>query len=116
MTHPDRENTLALLADWQERHVAIQRMFDGIASSMGLDPNGTLFATVWDLFDAYTAAITTFCADEECWAIWFMHDNDMGRKGMEAGYDGNLKAIRTTADLYELISESRKRRAQGQTP
>jgi hypothetical protein len=44
------------------------------------------------------------------WLEWYRDECEMGTKGMEAGYDGKTKRIKTLAHLYGLIAESRKRR------
>jgi len=109
MTYPDKKTTLALLAEWVAHHDKIDTMMEGIKSTIGLDPNGPLFDTVWRLFDGYTTALGAQIGDAGEWLAWFCMENDMGAKGMAAGYDGKLRKIKTLADLYWLIAESRKR-------
>lgn len=82
MTYPDRENTLALLTDWQKHHAAVQKLMDGIEESIGLDPNAPLFDTVWRLFDAYTAAIAVEVGDFGEWMKWYQAENEMGARGI----------------------------------
>lgn len=108
--YPDKEHSLALLKDWKAHHEAVEKLMDGIKVSMGLEPNGPLFDTVWKLFDAYTSTLSVELGDFSGeWLPWFCNENDMGRKGMEAGYDGKFKPIKTLAHLYGLIVEERKR-------
>lgn len=109
MTFP-YHTAMQTLDNWKEQHDTLQRMFEGIESSMGLDPCGPLFVNVWGLFDAYTAGVMRELGDTASnWMQWFAAENDMGRLSLPAGYDGNVKPIRNTADLYELIVEGRKR-------
>lgn len=112
MTYPDRDSTLALLADWRKHHAAVEKMMHGIQSSIGLDPNGPMFDTVWNLFDAYTSTLSVEVGDFDGWLEWFQAENDMGAKAMAAGYDGKLRKVKTLAHLYRLIEESRKRGVQ----
>lgn len=107
--YPDRENTLTLLGDWQKHHAAVEKLMDGITETIGLDPNGPMFATVWSLFDAYTATLAVEVGDFDGWLEWFYAENEMGAGGKAAGYDKNLRKIKTLGDLYGLIEESRKR-------
>lgn len=109
MNHPDRENSMTLLGDWQRHHAATQKLMNGIKTSMGMDPNGPLFNTVWGLFEAYTDTLSVELGDFGGWLEWFYLENDMGTKGMHAGYDSKTKPIKTLAHLYSLIAESRKR-------
>jgi hypothetical protein len=43
--------------------------------------------------------------DASGWLAWYWLENDMGNKGMEAGYNGNLKKIRFVDELLELIEQ-----------
>ena len=108
--YPDRENTLTLLTEWQRHHAAIEKMMDGIKAHMGLDVDGPMFATVWDVFDAYMDALAVEIGDFCGWLGWYRYETEMGKKNMSAGYDGKTKHIKTLANLFWLIEESRKRR------
>lgn len=112
MTYPDRENTLSLLTDWQAHHAAVEKMMDGIQSSIGLDINGPMFDTVWKLFDAYTNTLSVEVGDFCGWLEWYFSENEMGARGMTAGYDGKLRKVKSLVNLYRLIEESRKRGVQ----
>lgn len=108
--YPDKKHSLALLKDWKAHHAAVEKLMNGIDFSMGLDANGPLFDTVWKLFDAYTDTLSAELGDySNTWLQWFCHDNDMGRNGLEAGYNGKIKPIKTLADLHKLIVEGRNR-------
>ena len=109
MSHPDRQNTMALLTDWHHHHEAVEKMMDGIKASIGLDPNGPLFYTVWNMFDAYTGALAVEVGDFGGWLDWYYIENDMGKKAMTAGYNENTNPVKTLCDLCELILEARKR-------
>jgi hypothetical protein len=109
MKHPDREDTLALLGEWAKHHAAVEDLMDGVESSIGLDPNGPMFETVWKLFDAYTATLSVEIGDFDGWLEWHRADNDMGAGKKTAGYDGQLIAIASLEDLYLLIEISRER-------
>ena len=107
--YPDRENSMTLLREWLQHHAAVQELMDGIKTSIGLDPNGPIFNTVWRLFEAYTDTLSVELGDFGGWLSWFYLENDMGAKAMHAGYDGKTRPIKTLAHLYTLIAESRKR-------
>ena len=42
---------------------------------------------------------------ETNWIYWYIWENDMGKNCYTAGYDGVMKPIITTTDLYELMVE-----------
>ena len=109
--YPDRENTMTLLTEWARHHAAVEKLMDGITETIGLDPNGPMFDTVWRLFDAYTMTLAVEVGDFCGWLEWYRDECEMGTKGMEAGYDGKTKRIKTLTHLYGLIAESRKRRS-----
>lgn len=109
MNYPDKENTLASLRAWARQYVAVTNLMDGIEASIGLDPNGPMFDTVWSLFDAYTNTIAAAVGDHGAWMQWHHIENNMGALGYRAGYDGKTKTIKTLEHLYWLIAESRKR-------
>jgi len=42
---------------------------------------------------------------ETDWIDWYLWENDMGKNCHTAGYDGVMRPIITTTDLYELMVE-----------
>jgi hypothetical protein len=108
MSYPDKKTTLALLDEWVAHHDKIDAMMEGIKASIGLDPNGPLFDTVWRLFDSYTNALAAQIGDAGEWLDWYRMENDMGAMGMTAGYE-KVCTVNTLKDLYWLIAESRRR-------
>lgn len=107
--YPNRENTISLLTDWQAHHAKLERMMNGIEASIGLDVNGPMYDTVWNVFDAYTNTLSVEIGDFDGWLEWYHAENDMGAAGGQAGYDGKLRKIKTLGNLFWLIEESRKR-------
>ena len=77
---------------------AVSRLSDGVAIdfSEGLE-------------EAYIKLIAKLSGDTDTWIEWHIYENDFGRKKHEAGYDGNLKPIKSTRDLLNLIEEGKKR-------
>lgn len=67
MNHPDRENTLALLTDWKKHHVAVEKLMDGAAAYIGIEPEGPMHDTVWSLFNAYTDTLAVEIGDYFEW-------------------------------------------------
>ena len=77
---------------------AVYRLADGLA-----------FDYAQELEDAYISMIEKLAGDTSCWIGWYVYECDFGRKKHEAGYDGNLKPIKRTRDLLNLIEEGKKR-------
>ncbi|MEN9376000.1 MAG: hypothetical protein RL710_1157 [Pseudomonadota bacterium] len=110
MSYPDKASAIELLATWKTNHDAVESMMNDVEKSIGLDIDGPLFFVVWGLFFHYTTAIGELIGDHGEWLPWFINENQMGKKAMDAGYDGKLRKVKTLEHLYGLISESRKRK------
>jgi len=82
----------------REYRSAVSRLADGIAIdfSEGLE-------------EAYVKLVAKLAGDTGRWIDWYIYENDFGRKKYEAGYDGNLKPIKSTRDLLNLIEKGKKR-------
>jgi hypothetical protein len=108
MTYPDRANTLALLTEWAKHHAAVEKLMDGIESSMGLDLNGPLFATVWALFYEYTEGLAARVGDEDEWLEWYCSETDMGKRAKQVTFNGKTSRIKTLANLCTLLIRLRE--------
>jgi hypothetical protein len=42
------------------------------------------------------------------WIDWYIYENDWGKKEFTAGYDKDIKPIKTYSDLYDLIVKAQK--------
>ena len=108
-TYPDQAATLQILGQWQAQHDRVTSLMHGVNTALGLLPEGPLFETVWGLWSQYTQTIAVLISDGGDWLEWYFLENDMGDKGMQAGYDGTMRDIDTLEDLYWLIAQSRAR-------
>lgn len=107
-SYPDRENTLTLLGEWARHHAAVAKMLDGIKASMGIDPDGVMFVTVWALFGEYTSTLAVEVGDFEEWLDWYRFETDMGKRSKAVVVDGKSKRIKTLTDLCRVIEWQRK--------
>lgn len=98
-----REQKLLHIQAWRDAMTraddAIQPVIDALALC-GEDP---ITNTVWQLQTDLTRAYAALIDDALESLSWFACENDMGRKGMEAGVAGSLRPIRTVEDLLWLI-------------
>lgn len=69
-----------------------------------LDSNGPLFDAIWKAHGTLIGAI-----EGDGWIDWHLYENDCGKLGKEAGFDGKLTPIRTARHLAKLIVESEER-------
>ncbi len=108
MNHPDRENTLALLTDWKKHHVAVEKLMDGAAAYIGIEPEGPMHDTVWSLFNAYTDTLAVEIGDYFEWLNWYCSETDMGKRSKAVEIHGKTRRIKTLAQLCTLIIQSRR--------
>jgi len=109
MTYPTKPEALALLKKWKADHDRAKKMLDDIKAVIGLYEKSPLSDSVWFMFLGFTESLGLLLGDKSSWLIWFYIENDMGREGRHAGYDGKTKPIKTVNQLYALIVKERKR-------
>jgi hypothetical protein len=63
------------------------------------------FNTISDVFEKYTKATAKLIGDADGWLDWYMYENDMGEKEMEAKAASwkRKKKIKNISDLCRLI-------------
>lgn len=79
------------------------RKLDKIVSVL-TDKEFNFSAIGYQFVDDYIELLQIAICDNENWVNWFIHDNDFGRKGLQAGYDGKTSLINDASDLYNLIN------------
>lgn len=107
---------LAILTEWKRRHDALDAVFESLRPALGSDPESPLWKASWDVFTAYTSALSQILDDEDGWLEYYWLENNWGAKGYEVGYDGKLKPLKTLGNLAALLVLQRKRqekRAKG---
>ena len=109
----DRELTKSRI----ESLLTQKQAFDKVTSVMGLQPESPLNESFYSIFRTACIAVEHAALgkaptpDEggEGWIDWFVWEADCGERGQEAGYDGNMKPVRTVDDLLDLMEEWLKR-------
>lgn len=62
-----------------------------------------------NFLSAYADLLSAYVGDiEDGWIDWYIWENDMGKKRMEAGYDGKLSKISSLKHLYKLIKQGQE--------
>lgn len=104
MTVLTRKQKAQLLDTIIAAHDAVHAQMDALKPTLNPDPGCPLYTAVFELLDVAILAAASAIGDSAGeWLDWFVHDNDCGRKAYEAGYNDNLKPIRTVEDLLDLI-------------
>lgn len=76
---------------------------DMIFISLGIDPESPLRASNNILFEGLVDTAMLITGDIDGWINWYVYDNDLGRKAMEAGMPGALKPITNAKELLEVM-------------
>ena len=101
-----RQQKIKLINDLTIARDEVYARMDDLNGVISPDPGCKLYGAIFELLgvaiDSTAAAIGD---DMHKWLDWFIHENDCGRKGYEAGYEGRIKPIRTIEDLLDLIEQ-----------
>jgi len=98
----DSESKLALLTEWQAIVQAQESALEALDAALGYS-DGPLRQSYHTMQESYTRAIAQLVGDQGEWLEWFAYENDMGKRGHPAEYEGKIKPIRTLEDLLGLI-------------
>ncbi len=103
-----KEKMLELLEQWKSNYISLSEVNDKVYDIF----EATLPDACWETFDLYTDTLSELLGDtmNDTWLSWFCFENDMGAKGYEAGYDDNLKPIKSLEDLADLIIQHKERK------
>lgn len=88
------------------RRIRDEKRFKKIMGDLGClfgDVTGRLFDSWADALNNQTRALACALRDDSGWIDWYICENDCGKKGLEGGYNGKTKPIRTVDDLLEVI-------------
>lgn len=64
-----------------------------------LDVDGPLYDRIWRGFDDLLSII-----DPHDWISWYIHDNDMGRNGLEAELGSKIVKVKNLKTLIQVMS------------
>jgi len=110
----DRETTKSRI----ESIIEQKKAFEAVTSAMGLQAESPLNEAFYSIFRTAFIAIEHAATGEspikdevgnEGWLEWFIYENDCGGRGYGAGYDGNMKPVKTIDDILDLMEEGMKR-------
>ena len=98
-----REQKLLHIHAWHDAMVKADDTIQPVIDALALCGEDPITNTVWQLQTDLTRAYAALIDDAFESLSWFACENDMGRKGMEAGVAGEMRPIRTVEDLLWLI-------------
>ena len=98
-----REQKLLHIHAWHDAMTKADETIQPVIDALALCGEDPITNTVWQLQTDLTRAYAEILDDALESLSWFACENDMGRKGMEAGVAGEMRPIRTVDDLLWLI-------------
>lgn len=98
-----REQKLAALNRWQQAMEQADAAINPVIELLQLQPESPVCGAVWKLQRLLTDMTAELVGDQADWLDWYAYENDMGRKGMVAGWSGFEREIRTLDDLLWLL-------------
>jgi hypothetical protein len=109
-----RAEKLELLKDWQDQYTKIKEVEEKLSEIVCFDFDSPLGEAMGGTFDRYTDTLGKFIGNDAEWLHWYWLENDMGKRGLEAGYGNQLKSIATLEELLNLIEEGLNRDGLGE--
>lgn len=100
-----RDEKLEWLDRWASGYQVFQAKVDNIEAVFGPLRECTFFDAIWNVFQAYTDAVSVIVGDEEGWLDWYACENDMGASGLKAriGPDTEPVIIDSTEKLLRVV-------------
>lgn len=98
-----RDEKLALLRAWIDRHDALNEHWESLCRLTGATTDSHLGEAVWAAFSGYTEALELALGDPFDSLKWHWLENQMGDRGHVAGIEGDMREINTVEDLLWLI-------------
>lgn len=83
----------------------LDEVYENLYTLTNLSPESKLVSVMYKPLDKYMILLQECINDNVGWINWFVWDNNCGERGLEAGYTGNMKPIKTVNDLIMLIKE-----------
>lgn len=93
------------LEAWKKRQEELTAQYNALHALTGAMPDSALLRPVFDVWDAYTVAVSELVGDKDEWLQWYELECDMGRKPKEVtnlGGDVTIR-VRTLRQLARVI-------------
>jgi len=93
------------LEAWKQRHDAMMEQYEALRTLTDAPPECRMFRPVFDVWMAYTVAVSEIVGDKDEWLQWYELECDMGRNPKEAHSDaGTVVRVKTLRQLARVIS------------
>ena len=99
---------IKLLEKWKKVHDRAEEMHSHIEKLFGRDFfDGELIKRQWEHFNLTTELVAMALGDANGLCSWYAHENDFGRKALQAGPTGDLRKIHSFKHLLWLIGPTK---------
>ena len=92
------------LKHWKQRHAELLAVYNAMGQLTGADRYSTLFTPIFDIWTAYTVALSELIGDTAEWLQWYEIECDMGRSPMMVVLrDGREIEVKTLRQIARVI-------------
>lgn len=92
------------LRHWKRRHAELDAAFEGFHALTGAMPDCKLLTPVFDVWTAYTVAVSEIIGDRGEWLQWYQYECKMGKQPMTVVLrDGKEVKVKTLRQLARVI-------------
>ena len=90
-----------------EKYEKIEAVYESLKENVGIDPESKLFEALYIMVNPVISYLEKELGDKHQTIDWFVWENDVGKKGLEAKAKSwkKLRPIKTVDDLVDLIMD-----------
>lgn len=90
---------------WADRHRKLDAQHQALVALTDASPECPLMAPIWDIWAAYTVAVSELIGDKNEWLQWYQYECQMGRHPMEVvSLGGKSITVKTLRQLARVIA------------
>ena len=94
------------LRHWKRRHAELEMAFGDFNALTGALPDCKLMAPIFDVWTAYTVAVSELVGDKAEWLQWYQYECKMGKRPMVVMFEnGKELNVRTLRHLARVIAD-----------
>lgn len=93
------------LEAWAKRHKALSTQSDALHALTRADADCALMEPVWDVWRAYTVAVSELIGDTNEWLQWYQEECNMGKTPKVVRLSGRTIKVRTLRQLATVIRD-----------
>ena len=103
-----RNEKLTFLRQFADCHQSVWETWDKLRVVHGGSPGSELFETLAATNEFMIKIVAALIGDKDEWLEWHVHENEWGKRGHTAGYDGDVRCVLDFDDLLDLIEQGEK--------